>query len=119
MTINVQDTRGWPSPFPNAAYQPDASSRRVRYSGLQVHNLRRQAATGSLVPSILQGLRAEERELPSLLLWNDQGLSLFNAVLDSADYYLANKEWALLRDEVQNIVASISSGDRLIDLGAG
>lgn len=120
MSSNVQDIRGWPPPFANAAYQPDASSRRARYGGLQVHNLRQATtATNSLVPSIIQGLRAEDRELPSLLLWDDQGLSLFNAILDSPEYYLANKEWALLHNEVHNIVASISSGDRLVELGAG
>ncbi|KAL3412392.1 histidine-specific methyltransferase [Aspergillus fumigatus] len=119
MSSNVQDICGWPPPFANAAYQPDASSRRARYGGLQVHNLRQATTANSLVPSIIQGLRAEDRELPSLLLWDDQGLSLFNAILDSPEYYLANKEWALLHNEVHNIVASISSGDRLVELGAG
>jgi uncharacterized SAM-dependent methyltransferase len=87
--------------------------------GLQVIDIRRQKAPASLVPSILAGLRSKERELPGLLLWNDRGLSLFDAVLESPDYYLTRREWSLLSAAVHEIVSSIQSGDRLIELGAG
>ena len=116
-----QDTHGWPPTFAKASSRPDASSRTgVRnVEKIQLHDIRRQATAQSLVPSILSGLKAEDRESPSLLLWNDRGLSLFDAVLESPDYYLATREWSLLRETVDKIVSSISSGDRLIELGAG
>ena len=87
--------------------------------GLQLVDIRHQAAPTSLVPLILSGLRSQERELPGLLLWNDRGLSLFDAVLESPDYYLTRREWSLLCAAVHEIVSTIQSGDRLIELGAG
>ncbi|OCK74422.1 hypothetical protein K432DRAFT_339000 [Lepidopterella palustris CBS 459.81] len=86
---------------------------------IQLHDVRRQATAQSLVPCIVDGLKSERRQSPPLLLWNDRGLSLFDAVLDSPDYYPATREWSLLHNAVRKISYSISSGDRLIELGAG
>ena len=87
---------------------------------IQVHDIRcREAIAQSLVPCIVDGLKSERRESPPLLLWNDRGLSLFNAVLDSLDYYLATREWSLLHNAVHKICYSILSGDRLIELSTG
>ena len=97
-----------------------SSSKKVsNVERIQLHDIRRQATAQSLVPCIVDGLKSQHRESPSLLLWNDRGLSLFDAVLDSPDYYPATREWSLLHNAVCKIAYSISSGDRLIELGAG
>jgi uncharacterized SAM-dependent methyltransferase len=84
-----------------------------------VANLTLVRKAQSLLPSILDGLRSEHRTSPSLLLWNDEGLSLYDAVLEAPDYYPSTREWSLLHNVVQRIASKISSGDRLMELGAG
>lgn len=86
---------------------------------LQIIDIRRQKAPTSLVPLVIAGLQTKERELPGLLLWNDRGLSLFDAVLDSPNYYLTRREWSLLCAVVDEVFSSVQSGDRLVELGAG
>lgn len=97
-----------------------SSSKNVRnVERIQLHDIRRQDTAQNLVPCIMDGLKSECRESPPLLLWNDRGLSLFDAVLDSPDYYPATREWSVLHNAVNRIAHSISSGDRVIELGAG
>lgn len=86
---------------------------------IQLHDIRQRAYHQNLVPSMVTGLQSESKELPSLLLWNDRGQQLFDVILDSQDYYPASRETELLHNCVQRIVYSTSSGDRLIELGAG
>lgn len=112
MATTVAVTQDWPK-------KAEAASG-VVVERIQLHDIRRQTTAQGLVPSIVSGLKkVEDRESPSLLLWNDAGLSLFDGVLESQNYYLANREWTLLRQQVDKIVSSIASGDRLIELGAG
>lgn len=119
----TQDTQLWSPILTKDILKPQSSSSTKSHvrnvERIQVRDIRRQATAQRLVPCITDGLNSEHRESPSLLLWNDRGLSLFDAVLDSPDYYLTTREWSLLRDSVQKIAYSISSGDRLIELGAG
>ncbi|KAK2592654.1 hypothetical protein QQS21_009653 [Conoideocrella luteorostrata] len=86
---------------------------------IQLHDIRQQPTAQNLVPAIVKGLSAPSKDLPSLLLWNDHGLSLYDTVLESPDYYPATREWSLLHTVVHKITHSISSGDRLVELGAG
>ncbi|KAJ5134387.1 N-methyltransferase [Penicillium atrosanguineum] len=85
----------------------------------QLHDIRRQTNEEGLVSQIAAGLRSEEKELPSLLLWNGHGLQLFDAILDSGKYYPAVREPELLSTCMPKIAHSISSGERVIELGAG
>jgi uncharacterized SAM-dependent methyltransferase len=75
--------------------------------------------TQSLLPSILNGLRSEQKTSPSLLLWDDEGLSLYDVVLEAPEYYPSIREWVLLRNVAQRIASKFTSGDRLMELGAG
>ncbi|CAH0020816.1 unnamed protein product [Clonostachys rhizophaga] len=86
---------------------------------IQIFDTRRQIISQDLVRGIIEGLKSAERESPPLLLWNEPGLSLFDAVIGSPDYYPARREWLLLHDSIQEIVATIANGDRVIELGAG
>lgn len=85
----------------------------------QVYDVRRQVIARSLVPCIVEGLKSEVKESPPLLLWDDRGLSLFDAILDSPQYYPARREWALLRKTIQDIARNIPNRSRVVELGAG
>ncbi|EIT80983.1 histidine-specific methyltransferase [Aspergillus flavus] len=85
----------------------------------QILDIRKRTSRIDLYHEILAGLRAKDKELPSLLLWNDRGLDLFSEILNSDEYYPRRRETQLLQTHVNEFTRSISSGERLIELGAG
>lgn len=118
----TRDVFTWPKARNTDEIKPQKAHRpqkRLRAERIPLHDVRQQPTAQSLVPSIVDGLSSNPRELPALLLWNDGGLSLFDAVLESPNYYPATREWSLLHNVVHKIAHTISSGDRLIELGAG
>lgn len=86
---------------------------------IQLHDIRQKTDEEGLVAQIVAGLKSEERSLPSLLLWNRRGLELFDAILDSGKYYPAEREPDLLSYCMPKMAYSISSGEQVIELGAG
>lgn len=86
---------------------------------IHLHDIRRQTNSESLPTQIVAGLKEEQKSLPSLLLWNGRGLKLFDAILDSGKYYPAKREPELLASCMPKIAHKISSGERVIELGAG
>lgn len=122
-TLRITDNpQRWPSIICkdiSGVELPSSQKRGGIVERIQLHDIRRQTTIESLVPCIIDGLKSECRESPPLLLWNDRGLSLFDEVLGSPEYYPAAREWTLLHTAVHKIAYSISSGDRLIELGAG
>jgi uncharacterized SAM-dependent methyltransferase len=67
----------------------------------------------------MAGLRAKEKKLPSLLLWNETGLKLFEKIITSEEYYPLAREMKLLQECEHEIARFFSAGDRLVELGAG
>ncbi|EED23489.1 conserved hypothetical protein [Talaromyces stipitatus ATCC 10500] len=57
--------------------------------------------------------------MPSLLLWNEQGLRYFEDVTYSPSYYLTNEEIGLLEKHKYKIAERIESGSMLVELGSG
>lgn len=58
-------------------------------------------------------------EMPSLLLWDEQGLRYFEDVTYSSSYYLTNEEIALLHKNKYKIAEQIEPGSMLVELGSG
>jgi len=65
------------------------------------------------------GLREVPRSLPSLLLWDSQGLRLFDELARDAIYYPRRKETSLMSNHANCIAASIPAGSVIIELGSG
>ncbi|KAL3421183.1 Ergothioneine biosynthesis protein 1-like protein 1 [Phlyctema vagabunda] len=106
---------------PQEVHRPITLTRK-RYLAVedtQLYDIRQQTERLNLIPEILNGLRREHKELPSLLLWDSRGLGLFDVILDSTNYYPSKREPELLQARVRKIASTISSGDRVIELGAG
>lgn len=57
--------------------------------------------------------------MPSLLLWNEQGLRYFEDVTYSPSYYLTNEEIGLLEKNKYQIAERIEPGSMLVELGSG
>ncbi|PLN78901.1 histidine-specific methyltransferase [Aspergillus taichungensis] len=88
-------------------------------SAARILNIGRRAMEGNLRTEIVEGLQANPAQLPSLLLWDDEGLRLFNRLAQSKPYYLGSKEGEILKKHVAAIAAQIPSGAVIIELGCG
>ena len=84
-------------------------------------DVRRAGALPDLVDSIRAGLRKPEgsKELPSLLLWNEDGLKYFEEITYTPEYYLTNAEIDLLKEHSHAIAEQIEPGSILLELGSG
>lgn len=91
----------------------------VRSYGPVVYDIRRNKEPLDLKKQILDGLSSSDPELPSLLLWDDEGLRLFDAFSKTPDYYLRSKEMEILEHHVEDMAERIPSGSALIELGCG
>ncbi|KAK8128249.1 hypothetical protein PG984_009357 [Apiospora sp. TS-2023a] len=65
--------------------------------------------------------RPEEgpRKLPTLLVYDEKGLQLFEQITYLEEYYLTNYEIQVLRRSATAIAKSIPSGSMVIELGSG
>jgi uncharacterized SAM-dependent methyltransferase len=107
------------TPIRKDSFEADVGDNIQKDEEAQIYDVRRQMISRSLIPCIVTGLKSETKESPSLLLWDDRGLSLFDAVLDSPKYYPAAREWGLLHDAIYDIARIIPDGARVVELGAG
>ncbi|EQL01393.1 hypothetical protein OCS_02885 [Ophiocordyceps sinensis CO18] len=72
---------------------------------------------------ILEGLRQPfgSKSLPSLLLWDEKGQSLYHQILATKHYYPYHVENELLKQRIIEIASTVASAapDMLMELGAG
>ncbi|KAI8324090.1 hypothetical protein GQ54DRAFT_296376, partial [Martensiomyces pterosporus] len=67
----------------------------------------------------LPGSAAETRSLPTLLLYDDHGLDLFDHITYLPEYYLTDCEIEVLKTNMDAIVAEIPDNSDVIELGCG
>ncbi|ESZ94290.1 hypothetical protein SBOR_5326 [Sclerotinia borealis F-4128] len=72
-----------------------------------------------LAPIIVAGLRSTPRSFPSLLLWDEYGLSVYEKITNSKDYYPSRVEAEVLRDNVDSIISTIAPNSVILELGSG
>lgn len=84
-------------------------------------DIRRDIGSSDLRDEILVGLNSRSKYLPSVLLWDNQGLARFKAVRNttSIDYYPSRKETELIKGNTAEIARTISTGATLVELGSG
>lgn len=85
----------------------------------QLQDIQQRKDGTSLSELIVQGLSSTPLKLPSLLLWNDEGLGLFDALTQTPEYYLHEKEVEILAQYANEMAAKIPPGSVLIELGCG
>jgi uncharacterized SAM-dependent methyltransferase len=72
-----------------------------------------------LSQDIARGLRAAPKSLPPLLLWDEQGLKLFDRLARSQDYYPSRKETSLIQKNAERISERIKDDSFIVELGSG
>lgn len=84
-----------------------------------LHDIRQSSELLDLKSCVISGLTSPQKSLPSLLLWDEQGLEKFDAWTQCPHYYPKQREVEIInryRDEI----AGTQPGELvLIELGCG
>ncbi|KAL8748566.1 MAG: hypothetical protein Q9184_007214 [Pyrenodesmia sp. 2 TL-2023] len=86
-----------------------------------LNDIRPDTGNSDLRNEILVGLNSKPKYLPSMLLWDNQGLARFEALrtTTSIDYYPSRKETEVLKRNIAEIARTIPTGATLVELGSG
>ncbi|KAF2845455.1 hypothetical protein T440DRAFT_511537 [Plenodomus tracheiphilus IPT5] len=90
--------------------------------GTEIIDIRVDTAKSDILADIKQGLRPEnggEKRLPTLLLYDSDGLRLFEKITYLEEYYLTNAEIETLETYGSEIAERIPSGSVIVELGSG
>ena len=60
-----------------------------------------------------------QKQLPTMILYDEQGLKLFEDITYLDEYYLTNAEIEVLKSHADDIAKVISPGSRILELGSG
>jgi uncharacterized SAM-dependent methyltransferase len=88
----------------------------------EIIDIRRETDEGSILDDIKQGLRptnGREKTLPTLLLYDEFGLKLFEKITYLEEYYLTNAEIEVLENYADHIAERIQPGSIVVELGSG
>ncbi|KAJ1668262.1 hypothetical protein IW140_000434 [Coemansia sp. RSA 1813] len=86
----------------------------------QIPSLFRGIVEGLTTRKALSGTTEPEyRRLPTVLLYDDEGLELFDRITYVPEYYLTTSEIDILETKIQEIVAEIPNDSDVIELGCG
>ena len=85
-------------------------------------DIRSDAAGIELKQAILRGLNpsnGEKKSLPTLLLYDERGLRLFEEITYLDEYYLTNQEIWMLERYADRIAERIPADTLMLELGSG
>jgi uncharacterized SAM-dependent methyltransferase len=88
----------------------------------QIIDIRRDTNEISILEDIKRGLRpkdGEEKTLPTLLLYDEAGLKLFEDITYLDEYYLTGAEIEVLETYADDIAERIQPGSIVVELGSG
>lgn len=88
----------------------------------EIVDIRGSNLDNSLAREIYRGLdaaRGAEKSLPTLLLYNTEGLRLFEEITYLDEYYLTGAEIEVLETHAARIVKQVPENAQLVELGSG
>ncbi|EXJ76804.1 uncharacterized protein A1O5_01312 [Cladophialophora psammophila CBS 110553] len=91
-------------------------------AGVPILDIRRDKSDHSLLETLKRSLnppKGQPRTFPTLLLYDEKGLKLFEEITYVDDYYLTNAEIETLTIHASKIVERLPDGVRLVELGSG
>lgn len=94
----------------------------VSKEGHKVFDIRQSEIKSFILEEIQKQLHpagGAEKQLPTLLLYDERGLKLFEDITYLEEYYLTSVELGLLDRFARRIAERIPSGVQLIELGSG
>ncbi len=108
----------------------DASPSTERHAGQLGHDdrhvsiidIRREISEYSILDEMRKMLNptpGQEKKMPTMLLYDEQGLKLFEDITYLDEYYLTNAEIEILERHANNIAQHVQSGSQIVELGSG
>lgn len=91
-------------------------------SSANIIDIRSDTVGFELKGEIIKGLHPEsgaQKTLPTLLLYDEEGLKLFEEITYLDEYYLTNQEISVLEEHAAQIAQRIADGALLLELGSG
>ena len=76
-------------------------------------------AARPLIALVFEGLSEDQKQLPSMLLFDAEGSRLFERVCEQPEYYLGRAEASLLRRHAAEIRALVGPQAAIVEYGAG
>ncbi|MCJ1469620.1 hypothetical protein MMC07_008255 [Pseudocyphellaria aurata] len=92
------------------------------YGHVSILDIRQDQSSVSPLNDIHEMLRPEEggqKRLPTSILYDAQGLKLFEEITFLEEYYLTNAEIEVLEKYASDIASLIPAGSRIVELGSG
>ena len=89
---------------------------------IHIKDIRQPRHEDSLVEEIHRGLnppKGKLKSLPTLLLYDELGLKLFEDITYLEEYYLTNAEIDVLESHAADIARVIVPGSMIVELGSG
>ncbi|KAG9245205.1 C-type lectin protein [Calycina marina] len=104
-----------------ATSAPKQTQSSIKAAEIDIIDIRHDAVEISIKDSILGLLRPASgpKNLPTLLLYNEQGLKLFEEITYLKEYYLTNAEIDVLERSADEITKAIKPDSMIIELGSG
>lgn len=94
----------------------------IATAGVDIIDIRQSNLNTSLAKEIWKGLEVKkgaQRSLPTLILYNTEGLRLFEEITYLDEYYLTNAEIDVLTTHAASIVGRVPANAQLVELGSG
>ncbi|MCJ1250593.1 hypothetical protein MMC30_007821 [Trapelia coarctata] len=94
----------------------------IKGSNVAIIDIRRGEIAFSILDEMKRMLRpsaGEEKTMPTMLLYNEAGLKLFEEITYLDEYYLTNAEIEVLHRYADRVAERIEAGSQLIELGSG
>lgn len=76
-------------------------------------------STDSFRETVLEGLRRQQKEIPSKFLYDERGSKLFDAICETDDYYPTRTEIGIMKAHVDEMVTAIGPRALLAEYGSG
>ena len=92
------------------------------HSDVSIIDICRGELNLSLIDDIYKSLgtgEGQEKKLPTMLLYDEHGLKLFEDITYLEEYYLTNAETEVLLTDADEIAQQICAGSIVVELGSG
>ena len=92
---------------------------KVNATASKIIDIRTDQTQPCLAQMVRESLRSPTPCLPSLALWDDRGLGLFEQLTRLPEYYLSRVEKEIIEKHCVEIASKIEPGSMIVDLGCG
>lgn len=92
------------------------------HNDVSIVDIRRGGSDFSILDEMRENLKpsnGQEKRLPTLLLYDEEGLKLFEDITYLEEYYPTNSEIEVLNKHADDIARFINDGALLVELGSG